>query len=586
MNVSLQSRQVKQRLLAGAVLATLVTGTVIARPSDGTDPLFRYQWHLQNLGQKVFGDTRPVAGVDLNVDELHRTGIRGKGILIAVVDDGLEINHEDLSANVRQGASKNFYDGSNDPTPHNAKDEHGTSVAGIAAAVGWNGKGGRGVAPEAQIAAFNFLTTDGGEEIREQQDSNIVYSWGGGAGAKDAQVFNNSWGARLQSYPAISTAELNSWEKLTNSTRNGRGGIYVKAAGNQFDNFPLATKVRTYDICAQETKDRRVPCNSANTDTYNNFISVITVGAVNASGVRSSYSSSGSALWVTGIGGEYGYQAAYRPGLIEKAYEPAIVTTDLTGCRAGGNADHPNVSADNALDTSKSNIDASCNYWAKMNGTSAATPEVSGIAALLLQVNPNLTSRDVKYILAITARKIDPDYAPATYRGHVIDPAWTTNKAGHPFSNWYGFGLADANAAVSKAKDFASLPPLRDSGWLSSKGGPQLIGANGNAATLTVNVPQDAKIEAVQLSFATTHKTPKNLRATLTSPSGTESTVLTPFATLADITSGTGFVVPLTSSNAFLDERAGGTWTLKVTDEATGRSVAQLKNFKLRVVGH
>lgn len=70
----------------------------------------------------------------------------------------------------------------------------------------------------------------------------------------------------------------------------------------------------------------------------------------------------------------------------------------------------------------------------------------------------------------------------------------------------------------------------------------------------------------------TTHKTPSNLRVVLISPSGTRSYVLTPFQALDTITQGAGFEIPLSTSNAFLDENVAGTWTLEVTD-MTGSDV-------------
>ncbi|MCP6675291.1 S8 family serine peptidase, partial [Klebsiella pneumoniae] len=75
-----------------------------------------------------------VKGVDLNLAFTHLRGIRGIGTTIAVIDDGLEINHPDLAANIVPG-SKNLVNGSNDPTPESGGNGHGTAVAGIAAAV-------------------------------------------------------------------------------------------------------------------------------------------------------------------------------------------------------------------------------------------------------------------------------------------------------------------------------------------------------------------------------------------------------------------------------------------------------------------
>lgn len=86
-------------------------------------------------------------------------------------------------------------------------------------------------------------------------------------------------------------------------------------------------------------------------------------------------------------------------------------------------------------------------YTSRFNGTSAATPIVSGVVALMLEANPNLGYRDVQEILALSARPID-----------AASPDWTTNRAntwnggGFRVSHDYGFGLVDATAAVRLAE--------------------------------------------------------------------------------------------------------------------------------------
>ncbi|MFS8394755.1 serine protease [Xanthomonas campestris pv. raphani] len=81
---------------------------------------------MLNEGQEVIGDSRPVAGVDMDVDILHALGIRGKHVRIGVVDSGLEISHEELAANAIPNGSYNFMDGSADPTPSGLGYGHGT----------------------------------------------------------------------------------------------------------------------------------------------------------------------------------------------------------------------------------------------------------------------------------------------------------------------------------------------------------------------------------------------------------------------------------------------------------------------------
>lgn len=110
-------------LLIGAVLigsppiAALAAQPATAARANAGDPLLRYQWHISNQGQAVIGDSRPVPGVDMDVDLLHAIDIRGRGVRVGVVDDGLELRHEDLADNILPNGSHNFEDGSHDTTP-------------------------------------------------------------------------------------------------------------------------------------------------------------------------------------------------------------------------------------------------------------------------------------------------------------------------------------------------------------------------------------------------------------------------------------------------------------------------------------
>ncbi|MEA9580334.1 S8 family serine peptidase [Xanthomonas nasturtii] len=567
--------------VTAATITASSTATTTAS-SKGNDPLLRYQWHISNQGQAVIADSRPVPGVDMDVDILHSLNIRGRGVRVGVVDDGLELAHEDLSENILPNGSYNFGDGSHDPTPIDPGSGHGTSVAGIVGAVGWNGRGGRGVAPDVLLAGFDFLARDSSRNYAA-----VLYAWGEGPEGRNIDVFNNSWGTNASFYLDFTRAEQRSWETLMRSTRSGLGGIYVKSSGNNFQDFLIDdAEGNTIDLCPDTTRALNVGCTLNNIEAINSLVGTIVVGSVNAKGVRSSYSTPGSALWISGIGGEYGYQRKFAPDIdLRTIYDPAIVTTDLSGCSAGSNFD--GLTPINALDTSGSKIDGSCNYNAIMNGTSAAAPTVSGVAALILSANPRLSARDVKYILATTARQIDPWQPRAVYQGSVIDPGWITNAAGHRFSNWYGFGLADGAAAVYKASYFTPLPPMRDTQWVASTNPPSQIGGPARPGTLRIRITQAMKIEAVQLSLRSAHLTPSNLRVVLISPSGTRSVVATPFSVLDPATyAKTGFYIDLTSSNAFLDESSLGTWTLEVTDMSEPSKTAALKSFNLRIVGH
>ena len=121
-----------------------------------SDPLSPYQWHLINTGQDAFSTTKPMLGNDLNVKGVWASGITGKGVIVNVVDSGLEIAHPDLAGNVSKDDSVDF-GGSNDPTnTTSTTGDHGTSVAGLISSEAGNGIGGKGVAYGAKLIGHNF----------------------------------------------------------------------------------------------------------------------------------------------------------------------------------------------------------------------------------------------------------------------------------------------------------------------------------------------------------------------------------------------------------------------------------------------
>jgi Subtilase family len=144
------------------------------------DPFFPYQWHLLNTGQNG-----GVAGIDLNVTNVWNT-YQGAGVVIGVVDDGLQYTHPDLASNYVGSLSYNFNDGNSDPAPDTSTETHGTPVAGLAGACGNNRIGVCGVAPRASLAGLRLL----GAPTTDAQDAAAILF------QNDAiWVKNNSWGA-------------------------------------------------------------------------------------------------------------------------------------------------------------------------------------------------------------------------------------------------------------------------------------------------------------------------------------------------------------------------------------------------------
>jgi subtilisin family serine protease len=434
--------------------------------TGATEPLYTYQWAL-NAAQSFFASYSLVSDgtTDLNVDAVHKQGIKGQGVNVLVLDNGVEINHEDLKDNVNPSMTWNFQNNNSDPTPSGSSpDAHGTNAAGIIAAV-QNGIGVMGIAPRVTLGAAG--------DARILNTAQEYAAFGGAPWSINAHVINFSIGRNPippLSYTDAIAVGGQPWTNL----RSNKGLIVVQSAGNEYIKF------RQRDCRKVNNTTQIVSCeNPVNeTDLLNPMR--LSIAAANAKGYRASYSSAGSINWVTGLGGEYSSTGNYgEVGSAANEEGPQIYSTDLMGCERGYSQN--GLSADNTVQFmiggSPINMEKNpnCNFD-QMNGTSASAPTITGVVALMLSANPNLTWRDVRHILATTSKQMDPDYGSRDGRNKQInlvdytftdststaltdgasatrvDYGWQTNAAGYKYSNWYGFGLADATAAVAKAK--------------------------------------------------------------------------------------------------------------------------------------
>ena len=161
------------------------------------------------------------------------------------------------------------------------------------------------------------------------------------------------------------------------------------------------------------------------------IVALIAVAAIDNNGRHHSYSEQGANLWISAPSG--------GPD------RPDISTTDLAGPLLGYNT---NQSTGDYNDY---------DYTNSFAGTSAAAPMVSGVTALLLKEHPLLGWRDVKLVLAQSARKNDP-----------TNSLWSTNDAGLEVNYKYGFGAVDAQSAIDLASGWtnvtAQTPELHPSG--------------------------------------------------------------------------------------------------------------------------
>ena len=450
----------------GGDVQALGPAPVVPPTTPGPDPLLERQWHLFNTGQ-----SGGVPGMDIGLQGVKETG---RGVLLAFVDGAVQLNHPDLVANVfTLNGMLPGVDPSPPPAPAGAAynpsagqwdDAHGTAVVGIAVASANNSLGGRGVAPEAKFVAYNGVVTG------------LVASAMRSAIDLGADIVNNSWGSLdsssgQASYQSSDPAWREAMTVALVQGRRGRGMVVVFAAGN-----------------GGLDED-------SNRDGYVNHPGVLAVGAVDHRGRPSSYAEPGSNVLIS----------APSMSLLRRTDTGAdIWTTDIAGPR--GLAAGP--------------LPENADYAAFAGGSSASAPMVSGVVALMLEANPSLGWRDVRWLLARTAR-------PADLSPEQAEPSVMNAQGFHPR---VGFGRVHAGDAVAAARNFAGLPAERrcDSGLQRVD---LAIGDSPAPALITTSRFEgcDLKIvESVQVTLEVDHAYVADLDVLLISPSGTRSQLAKP----------------------------------------------------------
>jgi subtilisin-like proprotein convertase family protein len=483
-----------------------------------TDPLFTAQWHLLNTGQ-LGGFLR----YDLNVVGVW-DDYTGRGVRVGVVDSGVDYRHPDLGDNYDFNSDYDATTGDDDAAPGTSGNYyHGTAVAGLIAAEADNGLGGVGVAPDATIVAFRAIGEGGspGAEVDAMRQQVNV------------DVSNNSW---AYTNPFQDNFQTDTYRPLgdamADAATNGRAGlgtVLVLSAGN-----------------GAEMGD--------NAD-YHNFTSSrfgIAVGAAQADGTISEYSSPGASVLVSAFGSGI-------PG--------SVVTTDVIGPGGSARGD----------------------YTDSFNGTSAAAPMVSGIVSLMLEANPSLGYRDVQEILACSARATTPIQTTGIEDGWQINGASDWNGGGMHVSHQFGCGLVDAHAAVRLAETWTDQSTLWNEYSVSATSSPGMAIPDGGSITesITINSTQPLEVDHVEVDLDLSHGWIGDLSVVLTSPSGTSSVLIDqPGASASNPEGlqGDGGLHFTTTSIQDWGEGSDGTWSLSVTD-AAGNSVGALESWTLRVFG-
>lgn len=319
---------------------------------------------------------------------------QGEGVVVAVIDTGLDTAHEDIAENVWTNPSEiagngidddanGFVDDANgwdfthcdnfdrykcyEPKDPGADvrdaNGHGTFVSGIVAAVADNGVGIAGVAPRAQVMAVKAINRRGSATASELADA-LVYAADNGA-----HVINASW-----SIPKSDTLQ-----KAVEYAVHGKGVTIVAAAGNA--GAPLQRGV--------------YPANCPE---------VLAVGATTVRHEAAEFSNYDGALdLVAPGGGDTGPEHVVRPdkSILSLAAEGSALQNP---CRLIQNCDEPGCPVEELCELSQFALGRE---YLRASGTSFAAPAVAGVAALVLSLHPDATPEQVRQVLVETATDLN-----------------------------------------------------------------------------------------------------------------------------------------------------------------------------------
>lgn len=234
------------------------------------DPNYAAQWNLHNTGQQ-----NGTAGSDIHMQEAWDIETGKSNVIVDVMDDGIDYNHPDLSANMWSGIGYNFVNNSNLIVPG----EHGTHVAGTVAAVNNNGAGVSGIAGGDGTPGngIRLMSTQIFSSNNNATNVGAAYVWAADHGAAISQ---NSWTYLQPNIYQQSTLDGIDYFIAHGGGSVMQGGLVIFASGNDnsSDNY--------YPSCYEP---------------------VIAVAATNNQDIRSYYSNYGSYVDICAPGGEQNY---------------------------------------------------------------------------------------------------------------------------------------------------------------------------------------------------------------------------------------------------------------------------------------
>lgn len=338
------------------------------------DPYFSKQWGLYNTGDEIFDEITSVAGIDIGLMDIWDSYTGTKEVIVAVMDTGVDINHEDLEESIWVNTAEipdngidddgngyiddvngwDFYNDDNSLCSYNRigrankgdDDDHGTHCAGVIAATADNNLGIVGVASKANVKIMP-LKILGGREGTTSTDiaiKSIQYAMNMGV-----NIISASWGA---------VDEFEEDIALFHAIKNS-GILFVAAAGNEGENNDI---VNIIPAC------------------YSYLDNVISVASIDCNGYLSEFSNYGSSVNLVAPGN--------------------MIASTVVGA------------------------------YAYMSGTSMAAPMVTGVAAMIYGTQKYLYPKTVKDLLLSTFKDMETLDINKIFDAGLIDIAQSYKNQG------------------------------------------------------------------------------------------------------------------------------------------------------------
>jgi len=517
-----------------------------------SDPLIERQWYLDTIGIK----------------ELWAENLTGAGVHISIVDDALDFTHPDLIPNILINKSRNFLEelGSDFyhlPEPMDEyEDGHGTSVAGIIAARGDNNIGVKGVAPQAGIYLSNLLQVVTSLHIMEALTPRT----------NKTLVINNSWGAIRFS---LLVPARTIFDQVVSRNLEGKGINYVFSAGNSRGLQDMASYEERLNhrgvitVCATGIDNRSAPYSNIGPNLWlcapsGNRAETCSPSFLSEN-INTDVSQCGLATTDLVSGGYNTNRSALQPG--ELVIPNTLRALGSSPWNFGG-GDFYGV--DNGQLSYLAPIGGNRGYTRFFSGTSASVPIVSGVIAVLRSAYPKLTWRDIKLILAESAKKdslADANWQPAA-------SGYANSSHFYNHSIYYGFGVIDAAKANRLAKSWQSLPEQK-----VYTAPERTLRSSASSSSVHIEPGEDTNfIEWTEIDVESDQENFGSMELVLVSPQGTRSLltrVHVCFSIICPIPEGFTFA---TAAN--LGQPLTGTWRLE------GKGLSSNLKWRLRFYGH